>query len=234
MNKSIPIVGIAKRPDFTFDKYTKTKIKIENALKNHFSSREKDLPKTDDFFKDLEQSIQWSLFNQNLSEYSKDSRAKMKKDIENISLERIVIENRNGTNEQTKDEGIKEVVNKTPLPLKRWLYSKEISIHRAKTLHDVSKALRLFKEKVRKELSGRGREQYQIPVLLAADIANALKKVGINPVASRPIGISDPAIFYQIVQQCFRIAGLDYKDPYEHMKKSLNVQISENHPPLTP
>ena len=146
-------------------------------------------------------------------------------DIENISLEKIITEARN---KKPKDEAIKEIVNKTPLPLKGFLYSIEISIHRAKTLHDVSKSLRLFKNKVRKELSGRGREQYQIPVLLAADIANALKKIGINPVASRPTGIADPIVFQKIVQECFRITSLANEDPYEHMKKSLTVEIKEN------
>ena len=71
VNNSIPIVGIRKLPNFTFDKYPKSKEVIEKALKKHFFSRKKISPETDDFFKDLERSIQWSLFNQELSTYSR-------------------------------------------------------------------------------------------------------------------------------------------------------------------
>ena len=207
--RSLPLVGITKRPEFSLDKYPKKREKIRKIIETHYKSKHMKPVDLTEFFSELERAIRWSLFNQALPKYS---RANVRKEIEDIR----------------GAETIEEVMEKVPQAVRSWLCTKELSVHRANTSHKVNKVIRLLSARADRELTGQGRDKDAIPVLLAADIANALKKIEIKPVASKPTDSGNPSIFYQLVQECFQIAGLAYKDPYEQLKSALTINISEN------
>jgi hypothetical protein len=199
-------VGIAKHRDFSFKKYPGLQKRIKETIELHCHAKKKEPKDLSSFFLDLEKAIRWALFNQALE---LESHATLKKEIEKL------------WGAKTKQE----LVNRMPTTLRSWLYTKEISLYKAKTEHDLNRIIRLLNTRAEKELVGRGRSKDPIPILLAADIAHAMQKIGIKPVASRPTETATPSVFYQIVQECFRVAGLAYKDPYESMKAALTVRI---------
>jgi hypothetical protein len=73
------------------------------------------------------------------------------------------------------------------------------------------------------DLSGRGDDPNINPDILSADIAAALKKIGLKTVASRPTDTGKPSVFYVVTQVCLKLTGFGHKDPYPHLEKGLLI-----------
>ena len=79
------------------------------------------------------------------------------------------------------------------------------------------------------ELSGRGDDHDDNPAILAADIAAALRQLGVPSALTRPKlnreGIETKPPFWTVTTICFQQAGFSYRDPYRHMQAALQ-QVS--------
>ncbi len=208
VNRSLPLVGTSKLQSFSFNQYPKKRDKIKLAVEDKFRRMKVVPPNLDNFFVELGKAIQWALHYQSVPKYS---RVEVKKVIEDLWGAKTM----------------EEVRERTPPPIRHWLVSDEVSIHTAKSPQDVNRVILALSNMVEKELTGRGRDTDAIPLMLAANIAHAMKKIGIKPVASRPTDSGNPSVFYVVVQECFAIASISNADPYEHMKNALKIQIYE-------
>lgn len=204
----LPLVGHSRWQYFSFEMYPKKRACIQEAVESYLRSKGMEQVDLDSFFHRITRAIEWTFHNQAIG---KTPRASVRKEIDGLW-------------------GVKSVAElkaKIPNAIRSWLYTKEISVQLSKNPPDLNRAILLLSKRAEKDFFGKGRDKDEIPVLLAADIAHALIKIGIKPVASRPTDSGKPSVFYQVVKVCFQIAGLAHIDPYEHMKNALKVQIVE-------
>ena len=79
------------------------------------------------------------------------------------------------------------------------------------------------------ELSGRGADRDVAPEWLAANIAQALKTIGIEPSASRPKenfhGEIQASPFWLVAEVCFSLAGFPVKDLRNYLREGLKYNV---------
>jgi hypothetical protein len=198
---TLPLAGIAKWQNFTFENCPKGRERIRSAIEKDIQGAGTPIDASE-FFSDIERAIKWALFNKNLA---KHSRLQVREGIKKIQGAKT----------------IDEVREKLPIAIRSWLFTKEISPHLADTQHKVSRAVRLISARAERELVGRGRDKDMIPVLLASDIAEALKKIGIKPIVSSPDYPEKSSVYCLTVQECFKIVGFSDSDSYRQMRLAL-------------
>jgi len=225
MNKSVPIVGIAKWPNFTFNDHMKEYDSLKTNLRVYFLGHETDI--TDEklslCLKKIELALSYALL---LKKLPQNTRAEIKKELESISLEKIVKRVKTIPEEKLRKEAIEEITSQISSPLKGWLCSPQFDLHKTKSLHDVAIILEALKEKAHEELSGAGRAYDIIPILLAVDVAKILTDIGIDPFAIRPASTTNfmpnPSnkVYTSILKTCFELINFHIQDLGEYIKKA--------------
>ena len=217
-NKSFPRHGIAKWPRFSFINHPESYRKISEKLNIYFLSSSVLVLDFPDFFRRIELAISYVLFMKELPESY--SRKEVLSAVEAITLEEFARDKQRVSKTETVQKAISYIENQTPQPIRSWLYTKDISLLKAKSLPEVVKALRQIKIKARNEMSKPGPNHDQALAILAKEIDLALRANGVKCLSiSRPIETkSDASIYGFIVKECFSLSGVNISDPSYYLR----------------